>query len=51
MTAISSVGIRGLAVIVAWQIDVGDGGQDGTVRPLFGDVVGDPVHLPAEPGR
>ena len=41
----------GPAVIVAWQVDVGEGGQGGTVRPLFGDVVGDPVELPTQPGR
>jgi hypothetical protein len=41
----------GAGVIVAWQIDVGEGGQAGTVRPVFGDVVGDPVQLPAQPGR
>ena len=41
----------GPGVIVAWQIDVGDGGQSGTVRPVFGDVLGEPVQLPAQPGR
>jgi hypothetical protein len=41
----------GAGVIVAWEINVGEGGQGGTVRPVFGDVVGDPVQLPAQPGR
>jgi hypothetical protein len=40
----------GPGVLVAWQVDVGDGGQAGTVRPVFGDVVGDPVELPAQAG-
>jgi hypothetical protein len=47
----------GPAVIVAWQADVGAGGEGGTVRPTFGGsgaggpVIGDPVDLPAPPGR
>jgi hypothetical protein len=37
-------------VLVKWQAQVGAGGASGTVRPVFGDVVGDPVTLPAEAG-
>jgi hypothetical protein len=38
------------SVSVAWQVVVGEGGQGGTVRPIYAGVVGDPVELPATPG-
>ena len=38
------------AVLTKWQVQVGPGSSGGIVRPLFYDVVGDPVELPAEPG-
>jgi hypothetical protein len=40
----------GPSVLVGWNVQVGEGGQAGTVRPLFDTTLGDPVELPAEPG-
>ena len=37
-------------VLTSWTVTVGPGGRAGTVRPLVGGVVGDPVDLPATPG-
>ena len=37
-------------VLTSWTVTVGPGGRAGTVRPLVGGVVGDPVELPATPG-
>jgi hypothetical protein len=38
------------SVSVGFQVVVGEGGQGGTIRPVIGNVVGDPVELPATPG-
>ena len=40
----------GNRVLTSWTVTVGPGGRAGTVRPLVGGVVGDPVELPATPG-
>src|SRR5690349_5736799 len=40
----------GPGVMVAWEVQVGDGGQGGMVRPVFGDVMGDRVELPPQAG-
>src|SRR5215470_10903608 len=48
--ACGGIGYPGRELLMGWEATVGEGGRSGIVRPKFGETLGDPVELPAQPG-